>query len=293
MRVVIALVRREYWEHQGTFVWLPMLIGGLLWFAALCAAVAYFLGFNIEQLSGVIHVDQPAGLTPLVFYAIGIPFVIVLWCVMAHYFLGALFDDRKDRSVLFWQSLPISQTQLLASKLIAGLLLAPLLTLVWIIVTQLALLILGTIVFAALHIAYWPILWRPMPILLTWWGQLLALLEQSVWLFPIAAWFMLCSAFSRRAPLLRAVVPLVILLTLELCFSPKPYLLHLLLGLVMHVVAVWSNVIVFLRDQLAEEPGALGVQLHQWQDPILPIGIVLGVIFVAIAGWLRSRCYDR
>ncbi len=294
MRTLITLIWREYWEHRGSFLVIPAIIGVLLFFVALCASLAIMLGLNIVYLSGTIHVNQPAGLTPLAFYGIGVPFVLALWCVIAHYFLGAFFDDRKDKSVLFWQSMPISQTQLILSKLIAGLILAPLLTMICIVITSFLLLVLATLVFAQQHIEYWPVLWRPMPILLTWWGQLLALLQQSIWIFPFAAWFLLCSAFSRRAPLLRAVIPMLIILVIEGFFSPQPYFWHFIEDLGLHILGVWANVMVLLQEYFSDEPVSMQHSLlSQWGDPNLFLGVVLGIVFVVIAGWLRRRCYDQ
>lgn len=294
MKAWIALVRREFWEHRGSFLWVPMTVGALLFFVALCAALAFTFGFRIAHLSAQIHVNQPTGLAPLIFYMLGIPFVVILWVIMGSYFLGTLFDDRKDKSILLWQSLPISQFASISSKLFTGLVLAPLLLMLCLLGTQIAFLLLGSFFCIVNHVPYWLIFWRPMPMIWTWWGQLLGLAQQSLWCFSIAGWFLLCSAFSRKSPLIRAVLPIVILLAIEGFFLPQPYLWHFLQNTFIHVLNVWSGVMDLIGQTLEgrNDLGELAVA-KSWYDKTLMIGIFMGLVFVFIAAWLRRRCYDQ
>ena len=294
MKQFWTLLRREYWEHRTSFLGIPLLIGFLLFFVALCAALAFVFGFNMGHFSANIHVDQPVGLVPLVFYALGVPYVLVLWVMMGTYFLGTLFDDRRDKSILFWQSMPISQWTHISAKLFAGLVMAPFITFICLLVTQVAFLLLGTALFAYLHIEYWPVFWRPLPMLWTWFSQLIGLFGQSIWMFPLAAWFMFCSAVSRRAPLIRVVLPLVILLAIEGFFLPQPYLWHFIQTCMFHIVGVWVAIMLLIGGFLSG--GDLPVEqvlLFRFYDSMLFLALGVGVIFSVLAGLVRRQCYDH
>src|SRR5690606_7712994 len=85
----------------------------------------------------------------------------VLFFVLFFYLLGALYDDRRDRSVLFWKSLPISDTATVASKVITAMLVAPLLTFVGVIVLQLAVLVIVSVYVMAYGINPLTVIWGP------------------------------------------------------------------------------------------------------------------------------------
>ncbi len=92
--------------------------------------IAFFISsfeqmVDIGSLQSELANQRVADLIPGAFTAIASPFVLVLWLMVFYYFLANLYDDRKDSSVLFWQSILTSQTQTIVSKLIAGLVLAP------------------------------------------------------------------------------------------------------------------------------------------------------------------------
>ena len=77
-------------------------------------------------------------------------------------------------------------------------------------------------------------------------------------------------------------------------FLPDPYLWHFLLNIALHVLGIWNNVMVLMREYLvAQAYPSSNPLVPAWQDPLLWLGLILGVIFVIAAGWLRRRCYDR
>ena len=49
----------------------------------------------------------------------------MLGFVVFFYCLGSLYDERKDRSVLFWKSLPVSDRDTVLSKALSALVVAP------------------------------------------------------------------------------------------------------------------------------------------------------------------------
>ncbi|WP_210235883.1 ABC-2 transporter permease, partial [Mesorhizobium sp. M1C.F.Ca.ET.212.01.1.1] len=77
-------------------------------------------------------------------------FIGVLAFVVFFYCLGALYDDRRDRSILFWKSLPLSDTQTVLSKVISALIVAPLIAVIAGIITMLGFLLVISVV-ALMH----------------------------------------------------------------------------------------------------------------------------------------------
>src|ERR1700753_3287424 len=109
------LIRREFWENRA--IWLiPAVFGGLLLIAALFGRV------SIPQLTS----PQESRVAAAAFQGIiGATFAVVMSVYSTWYLLDCLYTDRKDRSILFWKSLPISDTATVLSKLFVGLVAIP------------------------------------------------------------------------------------------------------------------------------------------------------------------------
>lgn len=225
------LLRRELWEHRGGFFWAPVIASGIfLLFNMMAGGIGQSL-LNRARLNGnTVTIDgaqvpladlnmsqilQSASERDLVQYADMINAITVLnsiWpllvfgFVVFFYLLGALYDERKDRSVLFWKSLPVSDTQTVLSKLLTALVVGPLLAAAIAAVLMLA----SGIVLSVLIMInggnpltlYWQQL-RPLTILtsLVGWIPVYAL-----WALPTAGWLLLCSAWARSKPFLWAVL---------------------------------------------------------------------------------------
>ena len=213
------LVKREYWEHRGGFLWTPAIIS--LAFLAIMMLVLLWAEFmarqNGIQING-IHLDQlrrqlgsdeiekmhsamDVGLLTL-----GIPIVIGLFFVVFFYCIGTLYNDRSDRSALFWKSLPISDSGTVLSKVASAALLAPVLATLALVALQLAFLVLMSL-YSLLHgINPFPLLWSPTHLLSLWAKLLVALPVNALWALPTIGWLMLCSSFARSKPFLWAVL---------------------------------------------------------------------------------------
>src|SRR6266550_8604536 len=154
--------------------------------------------------------------------AIAMPFDIAAALLMltqllvgAFYCLDALHGERRDRSILFWKSLPVSDLTTVLSKASIPLVVLPLLTFAIIVVMQLIMLLLSTAVLlmSGLGVAT---LWTPLPLF----QMSLVLLYHLVtvhvlWHAPIYAWLLLVSGWARRAVFLWAVLPVVAIQVLE------------------------------------------------------------------------------
>lgn len=211
------LLKREYWENRGGFLWAPLITGAvisvLLFLGALAGSIASGRngsrsGLVIDDIS--LHGDKLnaviGGMGDGMLMAGMVLSAVVLAFVVFFYALGSLYNDRRDRSVLFWKSLPLSDTQTVLSKLTWAVLLAPLVAiavgvLVGVVFWVIAALTLtvnglpaGFAVFTHSH---------PLRVI----GFLLGLLPvYALWSLPTVGWLMLCSAWSRSKPFLWAVL---------------------------------------------------------------------------------------
>ena len=109
------LLKREFWEHKGGFFWAPMVVGSII-VAGTAATIASGLalkskhGMNIngQQITNMSEVVTPENQARVVdvlshsYIASVAPLLMVMAVVVFFYCLGNLFDERKDRSILFW-----------------------------------------------------------------------------------------------------------------------------------------------------------------------------------------------
>ena len=167
---------------------------------------------------GVDLRDLTAGrLNPALSVVHGI-LLLILLITSANYLLSALYDDRKDRSILFWRSMPVSEWEIVLSKFVVAMVLAPLLYIAISLLLQLAYVILmmmlvwrmnespGDTVLA--NIDFTNLMVDPIS------GWLLT----ALWIAPTYAWLLLASAAARRSPFMIAVLPIIALAVIEAIF---------------------------------------------------------------------------
>ncbi len=225
----VWLLRREFWEHKGGFFWAPIWAGGIsllltvmgLIFAEIMAGRTLKAGKaalgdgrvivngldlssitmemtpkNIEQLSeGVAATLSSAMIWPM----------LVLGFVVFFYCLGSLYDERRDRSVLFWKSLPLSDRDTVLSKVASALLTAPIIATGVGIVCMVAFLLVLSVFVVIHHGNPITLLWSPGSLLANIGVLLAALPIYVLWALPSAGWLLLCSAWARSKPFLWAV----------------------------------------------------------------------------------------
>jgi ABC-2 type transport system permease protein len=132
--------------------------------------------------------------------------LLVFGFVVFFYLLGALYDERKDRSVLFWKSLPISDAETVLSKVTMAIVVGPLVAIAAGLVTMLGfLLLLG--LFAAIHGANpMTLVWGPANPLDVIANLLGSLPIYALWALPTVGWLLLCSSWARSKPFLWAIM---------------------------------------------------------------------------------------
>ena len=212
------LVKREYWEHRGGFLWTPAIISLVFLSIMLVVLVsAEFLarqngieinGIHLDQLRrqlGADEIEKMHSAMDVGMLTLGIPIVIGLFFVVFFYCIGALYNDRSDRSALFWKSLPISDSGTVLSKVASAAVLAPVLATLALVALQLAFLVLMSL-YSLLHgINPFPLLWSPTHLLALWFKLVLIIPVNALWALPSVGWLLLCSSFARSKPFLWAV----------------------------------------------------------------------------------------
>ena len=145
-------------------------------------------------------------------------FLFAAMVLTVFYTLDSLYAERKDKSILFWRSLPITDAEAVISKLLTAIVVIPVSTVIAIIVTHLVNLIVTSIWFSAKGADAGHLIWGSVPLLDNWLAALIVLLAAAIWLSPFVGWFLFVSGFTKRSPLLMAFMPLVLIPLLEAIF---------------------------------------------------------------------------
>lgn len=233
MSTMISLLKREHWEHQVAFRYLPMVLAGLMLLVMLLASIsAIQVTAQWEQGSGATiesasFSDMLRGIEASVpadtrnagvrsgLLSLAVPFGIVMGLVSIFYFISCLYDERKDRSILFWKSMPVSDMSVVGAKILTGFVMLPLVFWAAAVLTQLGGLLIGSGVAINAGIPAWSTLWAPSQLPLLAFTELGAFYIALLWLAPILGWLLLVSVYISRAPLLFAIVPVLLAAILE------------------------------------------------------------------------------
>ncbi len=223
------LLKREFWEHKGGFFWAPLWAGAISLVLTLMALVVAEVAARRAVASGKMQIDGDININGLDLSALtsrmdagdlqklagGIDIstvmssawpMIVLAFVVFFYCLGSLYDERKDRSVLFWKSLPVSDRDTVLSKAASALLVAPLIAVGVAIACMFGFLLLVSS-FVLLHNGNpLELVWGPgNPLQLA--GSMIATIPvYALWALPTVGWLLLCSAWSKSKPFLWAIL---------------------------------------------------------------------------------------
>jgi ABC-2 type transport system permease protein len=222
-------VRRELWENRSIYI------------APLVAAAVVMLGFMISAtglpdrmraMSALDPAQQSAVLAKSYSFA-AILIIVTMFIVGVFYCLDALHSERRDRSILFWKSLPVSDLTTVLSKASIPLVLLPLIAFAIIVVTQLIMLLLSTLILVATDLSP-GMLWTQLPLLRMSLVLLYGLTALALWYAPIYGWLLLVSAWAQRTTFLWAVLsPLALCVVEKIAFNTSYFasmLAHRLTG---------------------------------------------------------------
>ncbi len=309
-----ALLRREFWENKGSFRTTPIVIGGIyIAFLLMSIFTTTHIDSELYTFREAIRVmaDQSEELRRMVIYQVmlgsSVFFTVVMSFVIFFYLLGSLYDDRKDRSILFWKSLPASDTLTVASKLLAAMFVIPAFFLLTLIVTHVIMAIIGSLMVLSVDGNPWTLFLGLSNPFKAWAMIAASWAAQSIWALPLYGWLMLVSAFAPRVPLLFATLPPLIFAVLQtwIEFLRTFTLKNNIVG----VIGEWLfNSPAILTVEVGDGQGeiALGVPLTEEFDHAVNLanildrlfsvqmlaGLVVAAVFLAAALWLRHRATE-
>jgi ABC-2 type transport system permease protein len=265
-------VRRELWENRSIYLGGPAVASLML------------VGIAIGHLRPLAqNAQQPLMLVERLYNLTALGIMATTFLVAFFYCLDALHGERRDRSILFWKSLPVSDLTTVLSKAIIPIVVLPLITFATTVVTQLIVLVLSSIILGAHGMDIAP-LWNlsslcSMSLMLLF--HLLAI--HGLWYAPIYCWLLLVSAWAKRVPFLWAVVPVAGIAIVEKIAFGTSYL-GTLLG---NRVSGGSGSASFAAFSMSMNSGA-HIHLGEFlMAPGLWIGLAIATAFLAGAIQLR------
>ena len=237
MKTMKWLLRREFWEHKGSFFWTPLVIAAVM-LTSVTGTLAYTFfreggrvgrivvnGVEMskgELFSAAINAIPQEKRMAIVhalaggYIYVAAPLFIVMAALVFFYCLSALNDERRDRSIFFWKSLPVSDEMTVLSKVLAAVCVLPVITMAVATLTGVGMLVLMSIGLGikGINLAG-PLLgsidFYLAPL------RLLALLPVYIlWALPTVGWLLMVSAWARSKVFLWAVgTPLIALVLVK------------------------------------------------------------------------------
>jgi len=202
-RLLYWSVRREFWENRYVYV------------APVGVAAVFLFGFTISIFHLLVEMHAAPWLDPMQQRELfGQPYEFAEDLVMAaalivgmFYSVDALYGERRERSILFWKSLPVSDLTTVLSKAAIPIVVLPLLAFAITVLTQWIMLMISSAVLLGSGLST-TTLWARVGISHRWPMLLFHFLcIHGLWQSPIYAWLLLISGWARRMPILWATLP--------------------------------------------------------------------------------------
>jgi ABC-2 type transport system permease protein len=273
-------VRRELWENHSIFI-APLVVAGLFLFGFLISAHSMP---ERAQIASLMSPEQRAARVAEPFGIVAMMLIVTGLVVSGVYCLGALYGERRDRSILFWKSLPVSNLTVVLTKITVPMVVLPVVVFAVTIATHLVVLLLSTLIWAAngLSVApLWTLPFGQMELVL-----LYALFVLALWYAPVYGWLILASGWARRATFLWAVLPPIGLCIVEKIAFDSANLSD------MFGRRLWGfagGAFDFNAAGAASEPLRLLNPEKYFSSVELWLGLAVAAGLLAAAVWLRRR----
>lgn len=221
--IMKASIKKELWEFNGMLTWVPVTLASV--FILIPLLILILNGVDMQKvmvgLESLTQFQSSDRLSEVFFVsaiALFSPFIAIGFIVQVYYFVTCLFDERRDQSVMFWRSMPVSDKMTIASKVLTGAIVIPVIFFMAATLLMLLILVLAVIACAVLSIGFDISLWGILAgaDIVSGVGYIwLTLVPIAIWLLPLYSWLMLASIYANKAPFLWAVLPIVALLVIE------------------------------------------------------------------------------
>jgi ABC-2 type transport system permease protein len=187
------LIQRELWEHVS--LWrIPVILFALVVLANLVFTNLFrFVQYSPDDMQSVVLTGTLGSVSSAVF--------LVFIFLALFYLLDCLYAERKDGSILFWRSLPVSDTEAVLAKLFVATVIIPMIIWITIIAAHITTLVIQGVFGAEEASAFIGIL----NLGKYWINLLLVLFATVLWCLPLMSWFLFCSSWSQRTPLVMSL----------------------------------------------------------------------------------------
>ena len=217
-------VRRELWENRSLYI-APAAIGALMLFGF--AVSLFSLAKHADEIKKALTPDSAEALAVLP-YDIATAAVVVGSVIVGFFYcVNALYSERRERSILFWKSLPVSNLTTVLSKMSMPVAVLPAVIFAVVVVMHLGMMALNIIACLAVGLSV-PDLLSRVPLLQMEVVFLYGAIVLALWLAPIYAYLIMVSAWAKKAPILWAVLPPLALMVFEKIASDTHYVSSLL-----------------------------------------------------------------
>ena len=271
-------VRRELWENRFIYI-APLIVAAVELFGFLVSSIglpdrrrAVLLLGPAKARAGI---EAPYDIAAIML-------ILTAFVVGFFYCLDALYGERRERSILFWKSLPVSDRTTVLSKASVPLVVLPLVTFATILATQFVMLLWTSVLLISYDMSPTST-WTHLPLIQNSFVLLYGLAAIAAWHAPIYGWALLVSGSARRATFLCAVVP------------------FLAIGFFEKITFGTSYFASMLKDRLMGfAPKAFAFQMHSVDSPQLTpgvylsspglwLGLIVAAAFIGVA--IRLRRY--
>jgi ABC-2 type transport system permease protein len=287
-------LRRELWEHRSLMITPLVTIGVIL--AAFLLAATIDLPDQLRIL-GTLAPHRQHAIVSGILLLIAITVAFVMSFAVFFYCLDALLSERRDRSILFWKSMPVSDTTTVLSKLFTATLSSAAIAFVCILAAQIAVLIVAPIAGLAGGASIVP-LWPNVQFLQILVATLYILLASALWYAPVAAWLLLVSAWAKRSAILWAVIPPIALIVFERVAFRTHFVSDLFEYRLKHGLFTAFQGGFMIDGRGATTEVHMGQRFPQnvieildpvgfLSNPWLWVGLVVAALFIGAAIWLR------
>jgi ABC-2 type transport system permease protein len=299
-------VRRELWENRSLY-FAPLAVAGLILFGFVISAIS--LARHGKEVRAALTPDQLASAIVLPYDIAAVAVIVVSVIVGFFYSINALYSERRERSILFWKSLPVSNLTTILSKAFMPIVVLPAIVFAVTVVLHIVMLLVNAAARAAGGLSL-PELWAHVPLVQMEIVLLYGVATLALWHAPIYAYLIFVSGWAKKTPILWAVLPPLALVVVERIAFGTEYVGRLInYRLSGSFDEAFSPMRAMLRATVqnhpAPNPGAHGAH-HPMQIPPIPtiglgqldpmhflsspglwLGLIVAAAFLAGAVWLR------
>ena len=275
-------VRREIWENRSIYI-APLAVAGVVMFGLLVGASR--LPANAMHMISTLDPVRRSEAMSIPFAIAAGAIMVTAFIVAVFYCLGTLQSERRDRSILFWKSLPVSDLTTVLAKAAVPLVILPVIALVVMLATLLVLFVASAIMLPMNGLAP-TLLMASFPIGKVAVVMVYTLVVFTLWHAPIWGWLMLVSGWARRATFLWAFGPPLALCVFERLAFNTSYLASLISYRLTGCLAE-------AFDTTPTAHGSVHFDLHQL-DPLkfmftpgLWVGLAVAAALFAATVWQR------